>query len=260
MKRGSFFRTLRITFLVLVLFFVSMNSWLTRLRTTDWNEPLWVVVYPVNGDGSDVARRYIDSLEAATFQAVSTFMASEAARYDLPLADPVTIKLAPLVDDRPPSPPADGNTLGIMLWSLRLRYWAWRNDTFDGPRPDVRMFVVYHDPEGHPVLQHSLGIRKGLIGVVNAFAGRGMAARNNVVIAHEFLHTTGASDKYDPATNLPLHPIGYAEPDRAPLFPQRYAEIMGGRIPLSGNRAVMPSSLRLARIGAHTAMEIRWRE
>jgi hypothetical protein len=94
--------------------------------------------------------------------------------------------------------------------------------------------------------------------VVNAFASPALAARNNVVISHEFLHTVGATDKYDPATNLPRYPIGFAEPDRQPLYPQRLAEIMGGRIPLSEHRAVMPQSLAKATIGPLTAREIGW--
>jgi hypothetical protein len=120
------------------------------------------------------------------------------------------------------------------------------------------MFVVYHDPDTHNTLRHSLGIQKGMIGVVNAYAGRALAQRNNVVIAHEFLHTLGASDKYDRTNNQPIYPDGYAEPDRTPLHPQRKAEIMAGRIPLSDQQAVMPKSVARSSIGAMTAREIRW--
>ncbi len=258
MASGGFFRKFRITLLLLVLFFVAMNSWLTRMRTTDWNETLWVVVYPVNGDGSPATGRYIESLTPDTFHPVSGFLAREARRYAVGISEPVTLKLAPQVDERPPLPPEGSNVLSIMLWSLKLRYWAATHDTFDGPEPDVQMFVVYYDPKTHQRLSHSLGLQKGLIGVVNAFASPALAKRNNVVIAHEFLHTVGASDKYNPATNLPLYPIGYAEPDRAPLYPQRQAEIMGGRIPVSRNKAVMPGSLAACVIGPATALEIRW--
>ena len=79
-----------------------------------------------------------------------------------------------------------------------------------------------------------------------------------MIIAHEFLHTVGASDKYDVTSNQPLFPDGYAEPERRPLYPQVNAEIMGGRVPLSEQDAVMPKSLRLCRIGTATAREIRW--
>jgi len=258
MATRSFFKTLRITLLLLLLFFVAMNSWLSRLRSTDWNEPLWVVVYPVNGDNSRITQHYIESLSPASFDAIETFMATEAARHGQQISEPVTILLAPQVSERPPVAPDSGSTLSVILWSLRLRYWSWRNDTFDGPQPDVQMFVVYHDPEQNTRLRHSLGLRKGMIGVVNAWADRRMTQRNNVVIAHEFLHTVGASDKYDLATNQPVYPDGYAEPDRTPLYPQRKAEIMGGRIPLSESDAVMPASTEKTSIGNRTAQEINW--
>ena len=60
----------------------------------------------------------------------------------------------------------------------------------------------------------------------NAFGSADNEGGNNVVIAHELLHTFGATDKYDPADNMPRHPDGFAEPDARPLFPQRLAEII----------------------------------
>jgi len=258
MATRSFFRSVRILLLLVLLFFVAMNSWLSRLRSTDWNDPLWLVVYPVNGDGSAVTQRYIDTLDRHSFHAIETFVAREAARYGVSIREPVTVRLAPQVSDSPPLPPPGGNTLSVMLWSLKLRYWAYTNDNFEGPRPDVQMFVVYYDPQRHDRLRHSLGIQKGLIGVVNAFAAPDLSPTNNVVIAHELLHTLGATDKYHPETNQPLYPVGYAEPERTPLHPQRQAEIMGGRIALSEQHAEMPGSLEQCVVGPRTALEIRW--
>jgi hypothetical protein len=258
MASRNFFRTLRITILSVILFFVGMNSWLTKLRSTDWNDALWVVVYPINGDGSAETQAYIDALSRESFASIESFLAGEATRYGVGIREPVSMRLAPQVREQPPMPAEGADTLSVMLWSLKLRYWAFRVDSFDGPRPDVRMFVVYHDPNRYKSLRHSLGIQKGMIGVVNAYAGKNMAQRNNVVIAHEFLHTVGATDKYDMATNLPLYPDGYAEPQQQPLYPQRVAEIMGGRIPLSDRQAVMPQSVVSSRIGPKTAREIHW--
>ena len=85
-----------------------------------------------------------------------------------------------------------------------------------------------------------------------------MRGSNAVVIAHELLHTLGASDRYDLGTGLPQHPLGYAEPERRPLHPQRLAEIMGGRIPLSATRAEISRSLDQVILGNATAHEIRW--
>ena len=53
-----------------------------------------------------------------------------------------------------------------------------------------------------------------------------------------------------------LMTLNHQEPDRVPLYPQRHAEIMGGRIALAENDAVIPKSLKYAVIGAKTAREI----
>ena len=137
-----------------------------------------------------------------------------------------------------------------------MRWWASRHDRIDGPRPHIRLFVLFHDPERSSHLPHSTGLSKGQIGVIHAFASRQQRRQNAVVIAHEMLHTFGASDKYDPATGLPIWPQGYAEPDKSPRLPQTRAEIMGGRVPIDEQRADIPASLADTVIGAETAREI----
>lgn len=257
-KRSLLVR-LRQGLLLYVLAMVALGAYLGRARSTDWNEPLVVAVYPVNGDGSAAASRYIDDLDADSFAAVESFFARETARYGVPIEAPIRFAVGTQQETAPPRPPARTNTLGVMAWSLKLRYYAWRVARSGGVAyPDVRLFVLYYDPQTNPVLDHSLGLQKGLIGVVNAFASRRERSRNAVVIAHEILHTLGASDKYDLATNQPRHPDGFAEPDRRPLYPQVRAEIMAGRMATSATEAVMPDSLRDVVLGQSTAAEIRW--
>jgi hypothetical protein len=101
-------------------------------------------------------------------------------------------------------------------------------------------------------------MQKGLVGVVHAYADHGMTGSNNVVIAHEILHTLGASDKYDLASLAPLYPAGYAEPDSNPLYPQSFAEIMAGRFAVDADTFEMPESLEDVLVGDATALEIRW--
>ncbi|MEE8157441.1 MAG: hypothetical protein V3T51_04735, partial [Gammaproteobacteria bacterium] len=67
-----------------------------------------------------------------------------------------------------------------------------------------------------------------------------------------------ATDKYDAETTLPGYPDGYADPERDPLHPQKQAELMGGRIPISISQADMPESLRQVVVGPATAREINW--
>jgi hypothetical protein len=258
-KRGGFFRTLRITLLLIILLAVAGDAWLTRMRTTEWGESLWVSVYPINADGSPATARYLASLDDGSFEAVEDFLAREAERYGLAQASPMQLRLAPQVRELPPVPPPNGRRLAVMAWSLEMRYWAWRTQReYGGPPSNIQVFVQYFDPERTERVAHSVGLQKGLIGMVNAFASARMSGQNNVVIAHELLHTVGASDKYDPDSGRPLYPQGYAEPDLEPLHPQTHAEIMGGRIPRSRNDARVPASLHEVLVGPETAAEINW--
>jgi hypothetical protein len=78
-----------------------------------------------------------------------------------------------------------------------------------------------------------------------------------VVVAHELFHTLGASDKYD-AAGRPLVPSGLAEPERQPLYPQTYAEIMTRDRPVSPTAGMVPDRLDDFAVGAVTAREIGW--
>lgn len=253
------FGLLRKFVLLMLLFFVAMSAYLSASGATRWKQPLWVQVYPINSDGSAVTRRYIERLQRDDFTAIESFMQAEAARYGVAINEPVRVFLSPELNDEPPLPPWDSNFVRIGWWSLQLRWWAYEATRGDeGPRPDIRLFLRYHDPQQQPVLAHSLGLQKGRLGIVNLFASRSQAATNNFVIAHEMLHTIGATDKYAGADHLPAFPDGYADPERVPLYPQSRAEIMGGRIPLSADSAAIPASLREVSVGAATAREIRW--
>lgn len=251
-------RRLRIALLLLVLASVAQTAWLARTRTAEWKTSLRVAIYPINGDGSPATTAYIGTLDKRAFEPIEAFFETEAQHYKFRLSDPIDTFLAPPIAERPPAAPFGRSVWEIMSWSLKLRYWAWRHDTHTGPKPDVRLFVVYFDPATTQSLSHSTGLQKGMLGVVNVFASADQGGPNAVVIAHELLHTFGATDKYDPRTNGPSFPDGYAEPDARPLHPQRRAEIMGGRIPITETRSEMPRNLQRVVIGEKTAREINW--
>jgi hypothetical protein len=253
-------RNLRILVLLLILLFVALNTYFDRVYSTDWNIPLRVTVYPIAGDESEATEHFIAGLQPDRFAALERFFDEEARYWGLELERPIVFKAAPPLEERPPALDRDANVLGIMWWSLRMRYWAWQAPELPGPAPDIKMFVVYHDPEITPTVAHSVGMQKGLYAVVNAFADRSMTGSNEVVMAHELLHTLGATDKYDPRNNQPLNPNGYADPTKQPLLPQTQAELMAGRIPLTNTESATPESLRQVVIGPLTAAEIRWIE
>ncbi len=258
MLNARTFRRLRISVLLLILLVVSLNTWLSRVRSTDWQESLWVVIYPLNGDGGADTQRYVDTLEAPQFLGVDQFFAREAARYGVLLENPVTVQLADQVQAQPPELGQSPSLLDSVRWSLAMRWWAWRHDNWAGPAPDVRIFVRYHSPQHQKSLAHSLGLQKGLIGLVNAFADASYDDQNAMVVVHELLHTLGATDKYDLSSGLPLWPEGFAQPARVPRYPQLQAEIMAGRLALSERQAVMPRSLDEVMLGPLTATEINW--
>jgi hypothetical protein len=251
------FRKLRILILLFVLFLVGAGSWIEHARLTDWDEPIWVAVYPIAGDQSPRTRAYLRRLGLEHLRPIEGFMAEQGQRFGIVSRKPVKLSLARPGHELPPSPPENGSVLSVMYWSLRLRYWAWRNEDAD-LLGDVSLFVIYHDPAVRSSVPHSLGMKEGHIGVVHGFADDAMTPANNVVILHELLHTLGASDKYNPSNNLPVYPDGYAEPGREPLHPQAKAEIMAGRIPVSATQAAIPKNLRQTVLGLSTASEIGW--
>ena len=254
------FKAIRIGILLFVLFFVAVSTLLTQARSTDWDSSLWVKIYPINADGSDVSSRYIDKLKVKTFSGIEEFVVREIAKYGHDLRRPVRIELGREITEQPPALGGEPTAWRVLLWSLKIRWWASSvTKDQDDPAPDVRIFVRYHSPSDAFHLENSVGLQKGMVGIVNAFASRRQKGRNNVIIAHEFLHTLGATDKYDSADGNPTFPHGYGEPDRRPLFPQRYAEIMGGRIAISKLDAMVPKNLRYAVIGEQTAEEIQLR-
>jgi hypothetical protein len=253
------FKRLRIAVLLLVLLFVALATWHDGVRNTRWTVPLYVAIYPIAADQSSITQSYVRSLRPEAFQAIDRFFEREGARYGVAAQTPVKTRLREHLLELPPQRANDAGILGTVVWSLRLRWWAWRVSGHAHEPEDIRMFVLYRDPELTPTVPHSAGLAKGMIGVVYAFATPIMGGANEVIIAHEMLHTLGATDKYDPANDAPRFPDGYGDPLQQPLFPQQRAEIMAGRRMLSPNRWEQPVNLGEVVIGPATASEIRWK-
>ena len=257
--RSRFWYRVRVIVLLGILAVAGEQTLIDHYTTTSWRRPLWIGIYPLNGDGSDASARYLRTLTPEAFADIGRFFADQAQRYGVRLEDPVHIEIYPAPHRLPPRLPPGASLAQRVSWSLRLRWYARQAPLPAGvPAPQIRVFVLYHDPEITPSVPHSLGLEKGLVGVVYAFAHPVANGSNCVVIAHEVMHTLGATDKYDPETDGPLYPGGFADPDRQPLYPQDRAEIMAGRYALSRSQFVMPDSLRQVVVGPQTAREIRW--
>jgi hypothetical protein len=252
-------RAARITVLLLVLLVVAGQAWLDRFSTTHWRRTVFVGAFPVSADASPVTARYLALLDQGKIDDVSGFLQAEAKRYGVAIDDPIEVKLYPTLASPPPALDSGANVFTRILWSLKLRYYRSRAlAAVSGPRPKIALFLLYHDPALTQSLPHSAGLQRGLSAVVHLFASRSQEAQNRIVITHELLHTFGATDKYDLATGLPHYPEGFAEPQLAPRYPQRLAEIMAGRMPVSAAEAHLPDGLQDERVGPMTAREIGW--
>jgi hypothetical protein len=246
-------RSRRILILLVVLALVAGVSLWERLWVRSWARPLEVAIYPIAVDAA--AADHVGRLTGEAFEDIGAFFVREAARRQRRHPAPRLVLHAPLTV--PPPLAQARSALEAIQWTLRLRWYAYRNTPFWRSLGKVRLFVLYHEPRPNLTLPHSHGLQKGLLGVVHVFATDEQQAQNNVVIAHELLHTLGATDKYD-ANGQPRYPEGYGDYTAEPRHPQDKAEIMAGRIAISATQAEIPRDLGQTTIGYKTAAEIGW--
>jgi hypothetical protein len=222
----------------------------------DWDETLRVVIYPYNADGSEVVAGYIETLTPDTFAPIEQFMTEQAEPHGLPVDRPFDLNLGPEITQAPTPPPRTG-LLARSRWGLAVRWWHFRfRDQLN--KPDIIVVARFHSPDELPRQMHSIAIAAQRLAVAKLAASEASAEYNNVVIAHEILHTVGASDLYHRETGRPRHPEGYADHDRQPRHPQDRAEIMAGRIPLTAFLSREATGLQETTIGETTAREIGW--
>ena len=238
------FKRIRVAILLYIMAFIALVNFLAAARSTDWDETL---------------QAYVDGLATADFEKIEACFSTEARRYGVRLDQPFRLELGPQVDNDIPQLASTPSMLDTLLWSLKMRWSASHIDSgSDRPDPDIKLFALYHEESAGAVLDRSTALERGLIAVTELFAGHSSTGANQIVMAHELLHTLGATDKYDLGTNLPIYPHGYANPEAHPLYPQRSAELMAGRVPLDERTAEIPSGLQLTVVGPETAAEIGW--
>ncbi len=249
-------RKIRITILLFILLTVAQEAW-NHDGAPHWKRTLYVNLYPINADGSLASTLMIANLKNEQFNEIKSYMEEQSAHYKLSIEMPFEFHLENEVKIRPPKQ-LDNNLLFNILWSLQFRFWSYVNTPKSDVKPDIKLYLLYFDPKTNPLLRHSTALSKGRLGLVNLFANRIYLKQNNVIIAHELLHTVNATDKYNLSNTLPYFPIGFAEPEKIPLYPQEYAELMAGRIPISESSAEIPLGLENTLIGELTAKEIGW--
>ncbi|HJN72555.1 MAG TPA: hypothetical protein QGF58_01360 [Myxococcota bacterium] len=161
---------------------------------------------------------------------------------------------------QPPSVGRDMPTLSRAAHSISYVWW-WENMAADqGVEADsygVRLYIAYL-PGTSDQAADSRGDPKRRTAVAHVSASEDNVAYVLTTMAHEIAHALGATDRYDLATFLAEYPEGYVEPLAAPLFPQRYAEVMAVDRPSGMSEELEVESLDQLRVGHRTAAELRW--
>ncbi|MGL3045232.1 MULTISPECIES: hypothetical protein [Acinetobacter] len=250
-------KKIRILILLIILLIVAVNAY--RDQNQNWSKPVMVLLHPINADGLPTTQQYIQQLSGQDLNGAREYLEKAAQQYrDQPTY--FYFNLGRELKALPPKVPEQASLIDTVLWSLKFRFYAWKQHQSADGSPSVTLYLNYYDPAQTKQLKHSTALQKGRIGSVNLFASKKQAEQNKIVLVHELLHAFGASDKYDLATGQPLYPVGYAFPDQQPLFPQAKAELMAGHIPTSQTTSKMPDSLEQTLINAITAIELGWKE
>lgn len=236
-------------------------SWLALTDYTrpppDWDETLRIVIYPHNADGSESAAHHITQQAAEDFRPIAEFFAEQATHYDLALEHPFELAMGPPLDSAPVSPPRPGTLAQRLRWGLSVHWWKLHFRDHDND-PDIIVIVHHYDPDNRVSMPCPVAIEEYRLVIANMVARDTDCQGGLVVIAHEILHTVGASDLHDPHTLIPRHPEGFAEPGREPLYPQTRAELMAPRIPISPYSEHEARNFDEVTIGGTTAREIHW--
>jgi len=252
------FRKIRITTLLCILAAVIWLAITDRSPPVpDWDEPLHIVIYPHNADGSDSATHHIAQQTAEDFQPIVEFFAEQAVRYNLPLERPFKLAVGSPLSAAPVSPPRPGTLLERLRWGISIHWWKLRFRDREN-NPDIVVIAHHYDPENSPDIPCPVAVDEYRLVIANMVAGNTDCEGGLVVIAHEILHTVGATDLHDLTTLIPRFPEGYADPDREPRYPQTHAELMAPRIPISPYSEQEAHTFEEVVIGETTALEIGW--
>ena len=248
-------KKIRILCLLLILLIVAVNAW--RDQNQNWDKPIIVLLHPINADGQATTQQYIQQLSLSDLGAVQPYLQQMSTHYR---GQPIQfyLNLGRELTQKPPKVPEQAYLLDIIWWSLKFRFYDWKQHQRSDGAAAVTLYLNYYDPQLTNELKHSTALEKGRIGAVNLYASKKQNEQNQIVLVHELLHAFGASDKYDAATGQPLYPQGYAAPNQQPLFPQAKAELMAGHLPISAQQSKMPDRLDDTVLNQITALEIGW--
>lgn len=95
------FRNFRVVFLLIILAIVAIYTQNQYLNTTSWYQPIEVVIYPINGDGSVTTDSYINQLRKKHFMDIDNFFVRGSKQYQLITSRPIVTRLGKTVISHP---------------------------------------------------------------------------------------------------------------------------------------------------------------
>jgi hypothetical protein len=250
----------RVTLLLCVLAVVvlyAVRDVLVRHARTEWRRPLdvaFVVVTQPGVDASAVAalRARVPDLAARLTSELHRYRPGAPAPFAFTLYGPT-----PLAE---PLPVPEDGLLGAVRYAYGLHRFTGDIDGRLGvPKRgfDARLYLVLGAPTDRAVVE-GMSEHGGRIGVARAELDADAVDIALFVATHELFHTLGASDHYGPDGRA-LVPDGLAEPERSPLYPQEFAEVMARNRPVSPTSEERPESLAELAVGPSTAREVGWK-
>jgi hypothetical protein len=247
--------------LVLVLVY-AWHDFTRRAARTAWREPLDVGIVLLTLESEPVPDADLIALQQRV-SALEQTLSAEFARYrDAPQAMFQLSVFGPLqVATAPPQPE------GGSVWALlRHNYQLWRyTRSVDAAAAvparamESRIYVLVLPVKDQFQFVEGFSQQGGHLGIARVQVDESTADLALFVVAHELLHTLGASDKYDSAGEAVL-PQGLGDNEQQPLYPQRYAEVMARNRVLAPGHERSVESLSELRVGPWTAREIGWTE
>jgi hypothetical protein len=245
--------------LAVTVLYALNDTWSRRERNA-WKRPLEVAIVvaelePVGETAMRNLTMRVPVLEERLTSELHRYRSTPERAVHLSVFGPVG------VDRAPPADPKGSELLELARHTYDL--WRWTHAVDQGAdlsarAYDSRIYLVVRPPRnaGQKWVEGS-SEQGGRVGVARVELDASMSDFALFVVSHELFHTLGASDKYGPDGRV-LIPSGLAEPDRAPRFPQRAAEIMARNLPLSPDSERPPDSLAELMVGPSTAREIGW--
>jgi hypothetical protein len=250
----------RVSVLLSALAVVALYAWndtRRRRERNEWKRTLEIALVVVRDGPVDVEA--IGALRGQT-GVLESVLAEQLTRYRPASARPFSFVVFGPVDRvaRLPEAP-DGGLVAAAKYAWQLRGFTADVDARAGVPTrgfDALVYLVVRPPSQRGFVE-GMSEHGGRVGVALAELDETTIPLTLFVAAHELFHTLGANDRYD-AIGRTVVPDGLAEPDRVPLFPQRYAELMARNRPVAPDREVPPESLDELWVGATTAREIGW--